>query len=694
MPICLTIDGREVEVDEGASILDAARKLGIDLPTLCHQDGLEPVGSCFLCVVEVEGLNRLVPSCTARAEDGMAVTTDSPEIRAARKMALELLLSDHTGDCEAPCTLACPAGLDIPGFIRHIAAGRRRQAIALIKESIPLAGALGRICPRFCERVCRRGELDAPIAVCALKRFAADADLATHDCYVPPQAEPTGKRVAVVGAGPAGLSAAAFLLAKGHACTVLDERLEPGGMFRYAIPEFRLPADALDGDIDVIRRSGAVLRRNVRVGRDVSLEELREEFDAVFLAIGAQLEPKLECEGGELAASALEFLSGVAEGRRPDVAGGCVVIGGGNEAVDAARTAVRLGAQPVTVLWEKDRRAMPAFGESLAAAEAEGVELELLARPSRIEKTEGGGLAISCQRGGGSFRLEVSYAVHAPARRVDASLVESVGLAVSNKGIQADRHTLATGVDGVFAGGECVSGPRAGVRAVAAGRRAAVSIHQYLSGLEVAPEPKPINVRLGKLTPGQIGILKREFGERDRVDMPLVEMARRRVSFTEVERGLPEGMAIGEARRCLQCDCIARDTCKLRRYATEYGADVGRFKGEKRPFARDLSHPEIVYEPGKCILCGLCVRLAAQAGEKLGMSFWRRGFITQARVPFEEPLADGLAEIGARCAAACPTGALALKRELPAESEPASAIPNSTSQIPDPGTGHPPPQVS
>ena len=296
MAVSLTIDGRPVTVEAGTTILQAARSLGIKIPTLCHLDGVPPTGSCFLCVGQVSGRANLVPSCVAPVAEGMEVITDSAEVRAARKMALELLLSDHVGDCDAPCSLACPAGLDVAGMLRALVVGDARAALAVAKERLPLAGSLGRICPRFCERVCRRRELDEPIAIRELHRFAADADSADEP-YVPPRCEPSGKRVAIVGAGPAGLSAAFFLLREGYACTLFDAQREPGGFWRHAIPEFRLPRAALAADVEAVRRLGAEFRFGVRLGQDLALGDLRHDFDAVLLAVGATREEVMETMG-------------------------------------------------------------------------------------------------------------------------------------------------------------------------------------------------------------------------------------------------------------------------------------------------------------------------------------------------------------------------------------------------------------
>jgi len=667
MPVTLTIDGRETQVEEGGTILQAAGRLGIDIPTMCHADGVEPVGSCFLCVVEVAGRPDLVPSCALRAAEGMVVTTDSNEIRAARKMALELLLSDHTGDCVAPCSVACPAGLDIPGFLRHVEAGDHRQALAVIKERIPLPGVLGRICARYCERTCRRRESEEAIAICAMKRFPADADMACETPYVPPRRPATGKRVAIVGAGPAGLSAAYYLLEAGHDCTVFDARSQPGGALRYGIPEFRLPKAVVEHEVDVIARLGAEFRMGTRLGEDIDLGELRGQYDAVLLALGAWCEEQAEFGGAELAVSALTFLARVSEGKPADIGDSVVVIGDGNEAIDAARSALRLGAERVVVCAEKPRSSFSASNELVDAAEEEGVRFECDVSGIALSSVGGSRAQVKASRDGQPVELTASLVITCPPRCVDTGFIEGVGLQVRGRGIGVDRRTLATSTSGVFAAGEMVSGPGPAVRAVAAGRLAAVSMQQYLAGEVVTGEPRGARSRMGKLTDAEREELLRGIETAPRVGPHVLGASDRRESFVEVEQGLSDDQARREAGRCLQCDCLARDDCKLRRYATQYGVELSLYRGDSRPFARDASHPLIVYESGKCILCGLCVRIAEQAGDAPGMSFTRRGFAGRAAVPFGESVAEGLSpETARRVAEACPTGALALKRVRPA----------------------------
>ena len=282
----LFIDNREVEVDKGATILDAAGKLGIEIPTMCFLKDYKPSTSCMVCVVKVNGLDNLVPACGTVVKDGMRVESNSEEVRQARKAALELLLSDHVGDCLGPCQVICPARMNIPLMIRQIAAGKFREAIATVKKDIALPVVLGRICPKPCEKGCRRAVFDKAVSICLLKRYVADLDLQSSNPYLPPCKPTQNKRVAIVGAGPAGLAAAYYLRQAGFRCTVFDDHEKPGGMLRYAVPKEHLPAEVLDKEIALIEKLGMKFKGQTRIGTDLLMEDLRKDFDAVFVAVG------------------------------------------------------------------------------------------------------------------------------------------------------------------------------------------------------------------------------------------------------------------------------------------------------------------------------------------------------------------------------------------------------------------------
>jgi formate dehydrogenase major subunit len=674
----VTIDGRKVSVEAGITVHEAARRLGIRIPTLCFVKGLEPSSSCFMCAVQVEGKANLSPSCALPVAEGMVVTTDSEDVRAARKMALELLLSDHAGDCVAPCRARCPADLDIAGFTYEVASGDTRRAMEIILEKLALPGSLGRICPRLCEQGCRRCDLDEGLAIAHLHRYPADLNRESTKPYLPPRAKPSGKSVAIVGAGPAGLAAAFYLLQKGHACTLYDAQTQPGGMLRYGIPSYRLPKDALDAEIESVRGLGARFQMSSALGTDFTLDDLRQSNDAVFLAIGAWRSQSLRCEGEELAFSGIELLEKVSKNESPPLGDNVVVVGGGNTAMDAARTAVRLGASDVKVIYRRSRQEMPCLMEEVEEAEHEGVVIDLLVAPIRLEKKATELLELTCQRmvlgepdasgrrrpvpqPGTEFTIECTSVIAAIGQSVDTSLAERAGLEVSRWGIAADEKTLATNLPDVFAGGDAVLGADLAVRAVAAGRIAAVSIDQYLTGRPVTGPEDLTSVEMRAVSDEERAAIFREIERSPRPQTKTLDMNRRLTSFDEVDGGLSETQALAESRRCMTCGCRKEVGCVMRNLATEYGANPYRYTGDRRRFTQDSTHPDVIYEPGKCIMCDACVRIAAEAGEDLGVATVGRGFTVAMGVPFGEPLAEGLKTAARRAAEKCPTGALALR---------------------------------
>ncbi|MBR1730949.1 MAG: (2Fe-2S)-binding protein, partial [Ruminococcus sp.] len=284
--INLTINGIKVQAPEGSTILEAARSAGIDIPTLCYDKAVEVYGSCGLCVVEAEGIPKLLRSCSAKVSEGMVVNTESERVVRSRKIAMELLMSAHDGDCVAPCQLNCPARTDCQGYVGLIANGEYDAALKLIKNKISLPASIGRVCPHPCEKACRRQNVEEPINIAQLKAFAADMDLKA-DSYIPEVQEPTGKKVAVIGGGPAGLTAAYYLTIMGHSVTVYDMMDKMGGMLRYGIPQYRLPKEVLDKEIAIIEKTGVKFVNNSKLGVDYTIESLKAENDAVIVAVGA-----------------------------------------------------------------------------------------------------------------------------------------------------------------------------------------------------------------------------------------------------------------------------------------------------------------------------------------------------------------------------------------------------------------------
>jgi ferredoxin len=293
----LTINDIRVQVPDGTTVLEAARQMGIDIPTMCYLEGLPTHPSCMLCVVKDTKTGKIHPSCALKAETGQDIITHDSEIKELRREALELLLSDHVGDCEAPCRTSCPAFMDIPKMNRLIAKGKFAEALKVVKEEIALPLILGYICPAPCEKACRRGQVDEPVSICKLKRLVAEEDLTGSDVYLPMKKSASGKKVAIVGTGPAGLSCAYHLLAMGHDCVLYDKNPDAGGALRYSIPDEKLPKSALDAEIGLLKNLGATFIMNTDVTPELFENELKMNFKAVVLATGDFQDSRLSAFG-------------------------------------------------------------------------------------------------------------------------------------------------------------------------------------------------------------------------------------------------------------------------------------------------------------------------------------------------------------------------------------------------------------
>jgi len=532
--LTITIDGKAVPVSPGETVLQAARRTGLDIPTLCHLEKCGPLTSCLVCLVKVasNGQGRLVPSCATPAVPGMVIESETEEVHEARRTALELLFSDHVGDCLSPCHRLCPLQLNIPVMIRQIEAGSLDEAAATMRQALPLAGVLGRLCHHPCEQGCRRGVFDEPAAIREMERFLTEHDFQQDSrqarASLAARAPASRQSVAVVGAGPAGLAAAHDLARRGHAVTVIDRNAKPGGKLRE-VAEGELPSAVLEAEVALLAGMGIDFKTGIELGNQVTLDGLRRGFDAILITVG------------------------------------------------------------------------------------------------ELAKDDG----------------------------------QKLGVPLAGAVVKADPSTCRVSPPNIFAAGACVKPVKQVVRALAEGRAAAECVHRHLRGQPPRRPEKPFSSVMGRLEPGEL----REF----------LRGASQEHSVLPCDRcsGINRGQAAQEAARCLHCDCRSSGHCLLQHYAQVYGADASRFRAERRPFSQQLQPGGVIFEPGKCIVCGICVKLTELAAEPLGLSFVGRGFDMRVAAPFGRSIEEGLGAAAEECVRHCPTGALAFA------DKPAAACPQT-----------------
>jgi formate dehydrogenase major subunit len=675
--IKIKIDGQEYLAKTDETILEVAERNGIKIPTLCHHQELKPFTSCFICVVEAAD-GKMLPACSTKVAENMEVFSYSKRVQETRKVAIELILSEHCGDCLPPCQKACPASCDVKGYLGLIAQNKPLEALKLIKETIPMPASIGRVCPRPCQDDCRRNAVDQTEEICFLKRYAADADITEAKQYLPEKEADTGKKVAIIGAGPAGLSAAFFLLKKGHKVTLFEKQDKAGGMLRWGIPEYRLPKAILDKEIQTITDLGAEIKYNVDYSQDLSAQDLKNEYDATLIAIGAQGASSMRVEGEDLEGviPGIEFLDDVAKGKEVNIGKKVVVVGGGNTAIDVARTSLRLGAE-VTLLYRRTRNEMPANLMEIEAAEHEDINMAYLAAPVKILK-EGAQLKIECikmklgepdasgrrrpvPQEGSEYTIIADAVMSAIGQKVLPACIKDLGVELSKwDTVNADEKTFATNIQGVFSAGDCVIGPDIAIRAIAQGRKAAVAMDQMLKGEEIVGEKELYDASMGKWNTLPKEMFE-EYEAKAANKMPELEAADRVDNFKEIELGFNKNVAEEEAARCLECGCKQVDDCILRELATEYGAQPERWKGEHKEYNLDKSHQELDFESNKCILCGTCTRYAHEVKKQDVVGFVNRGFDTVIKPVFGEPLGNVEFDFADKLAEICPTGAIARK---------------------------------
>jgi len=523
----------------------------------------------------------------------------------------------------APCQMTCPAGLDIPTYVTLIGNGRDAEAIDVIRKDCPFPWVCGLVCTRPCEFMCARGRIDTPVSIKFLKGFAAERAMSEGSYKNPQKAPDKNKKVCVVGAGPGGMSAAFYLAMSGYEVRVIEAQAVAGGMLLLGIPRYRLPREVIDREVAMLKNLGVEFQFNTRFGKDVILAKLKKEgFDAFFFAIGAHKSFKLGITGETDFAQvidAIDFLRQVALGDRQVPGKHVVVIGGGNVAIDAARTCLRLGSESVTLAYRRTRSEMPADAEEVEQAEEEGINFEFLVVPKEVTGSQGCVKGLQCLRArllskegrdrkypvpieGSDYIIDTDCIISAIGQQVDADCMKSLkGLEWTRRlTINVNMATMASPVEGIFAAGDAVTGPATVIEAIGGAKRAAQSIDRYLSGI---PQPimPPVPTRRGRIEHLEVPAGTKMSLKRPK--MPLLNIDRRRTTFQQVELGYAESVVREEARRCLRCDICLRCGKCVEVCRDKMGVDalqMGYF---------DFDHPvdtDFRVTEKRCILCGVC----------------------------------------------------------------------------------------
>jgi formate dehydrogenase major subunit len=701
----IEVDGRQFQGTEGQTILEVCRANGIEIPTLCYEPKLPGFGACRMCVVEVEGEDHPPISCSRTAEAGMVVRTQTEQLRRLRKTNLELIFSDHNAYCLPPCQNKCPSHIDIPGFLKANAEGQFRESARIFKRTIPFPSILGRVCPAPCEDHCRRDEVDEAIAIRDSHRYAGDQVLKAQkdgvEAPLPFEAQPkTGKKVAVIGSGPAGMSAAYYLLLSGHEVTVFERNEAPGGMLRYGIPEYRLPKkEVLEPEYESVWRLGGKIECNKALGTDFTLDDLAERgFDSTVVAIGCYDTNKLQVpnETADGVIDGLEYLKIAALGlpypghKKKRV----VVVGGGFTAMDCTRTSIRQGASEVTLVYRRDMKDMPAYNEMHEALE-EGAKAIFQAGPTRVitdanNKVTGvefirmqpGAPDASGRRRpepapGTEFVIECDRVLLAIGQGPDLTWIGAgnEGITGVRNRLKADAVTFETGRPGVFGTGDVRIGAATVVQAIAEGRRCAYAVDAFLRGNDLSELRN--RQELAEVEPTFLSIVPfTDEPKEARHRLKSLPAKERKKSYIEYEIPYTTADVMAESTRCLQCTCEALGNCDLRRLGIEYGTTLktlepgndqgagfrsvteNRFTGANHDYIRDDSHAFILREPSRCIDCGRCANVCAEVVGAACYDFMRTGFDTLVTTPLDMSLNDTPCVSCGRCAETCPTGAL------------------------------------
>jgi len=626
-PVNDTIDKIEAILETGQLTQPRVRRIAEDILELIQDTAWGRAGSSHIAAIgelaEELTTGKMDPNSRKAGQIVIAALSEHREIFVSHVETGNCLSGDCVRLVPAPCQMTCPSGIDIPSYLSLIGHGRDAEAIEVIRKDNPFPWICGLICTRPCEIMCVRARIDTPVSIKFLKAFAAEKALSERRYVNPPKEPDKHKKVCIIGAGPAGLTAAYYLALKGYGVRIIEALPMAGGMMMVGIPRYRLPREIIDREVAMIEELGVEFRFNILFGEDITFEQLKDEgFEAFFFAIGAHKSWKLGIPGEDhflQVVEAIDLLRKVALGERHIPGKKIAIIGGGNVAIDAARTCIRLGSEEVTIIYRRTRSEMPADVDEVEQAEVEGVKFSFLVIPIGITGVEGKITSLHCLRAelgpedssgrrrpvpleGSDHYFEVDAIIPAIGQRVDQKCMDSLTDVnwTRRNTIDVNRVSMETSMEGVFAAGDAVLGPATVVEAIGGGKKAADAIDRFLSGI---PQPKvpPVPVRRDRTEWFDVSAATKMILKRP--EMPMLNIERRQTTFQQVELGYTENMVREEARRCLRCDI-----CRRCGECVEVCRDKMRINALQLGYL-DFDHPvetDFRLTEEKCIACGAC----------------------------------------------------------------------------------------
>lgn len=668
----IDIDGKKFNFNQGESILQVAEKNGIYIPKLCYDDRFKPYTSCFLCIVRDKNRNKIIPSCSSKAIDGMIIITEDEEIIKLRKMALELLLSEHDADCFSPCKTKCPANLDVRDYIMYARTSNNFEGFLSIRRRNPFIATTGRVCPAFCEEVCTRVDIDEKVDIRLLKRYLADNVYKEHDKELfehetnQIRKGKTKVKIAIVGGGPAGLSSAYYFRLAGYKVKIYDKNKELGGMLRYSIPSYRLPVSDLNQEIESIMRLGVEAENNITVDKSL-LKKLSLENDAVILSCGTWKESGLSLDEIKYQniIPAISFLRSVVLDKSKDVGKNIIIVGGGNSAIDAARVSIRKGAK-VKLLYRRTRTQMPAQKIEIKEALEEGMELFELMSPVEIIPSNKEGLAKAVKFEIMKLSLELDESGRNKIIKTNNYETYEFDNLIYATGQKVDKNFIDAisefDLKNVHLCGDALNGQSSVIQAVASGRKVAYSLiesidknNEYLPHDEMEFYSQRESGRL----------FRNNFRKQIKPGVKYLDPEIRNKNFDELEFGHSVKTAGVESHRCVNCGCKSTDDCDLRAYSIEYSADPQKYKDNKATGLKitylDDSCLNFEHEPSKCIKCGKCILVCDEIVGAKALSFIGRGGNVFLSSNTKNKISESTCIECGMCIDSCPTGSLVEK---------------------------------